>query len=226
MSKKKKIIKRIILALVSVCLAAGLGVLVLNFIVIGSTRSQVISVDEAAKLEDVDCIIVLGCGVYADGSLSPMLNDRLDVASEVYSKGTSDKLLMSGDHGTLYYNEVRAMKNYAIDNNVADSSDIFMDHAGFSTYESIFRAKAVFGAKKIVIVTNTYHLYRALYIADRLGIEAYGVGADDIYSGKSYRAGREILARDKDFVKCIYKPDPTILGDEIDIHGDGDVTND
>ena len=192
---KKKILKRIILALIAVCLATGLGVFVLNFIVIGSTRSQVISVDEAAKLEDVDCIIVLGCGVYADGSLSPMLNDRLDVASEVYSKGTSDKLLMSGDHGTMYY-------------------------------ESIFRAKAIFGAKKIVIVTNTYHLYRALYIADRLGIEAYGVGADDIYSGKSYRAGREILARDKDFVKCIYKPDPSFLGDEIDIHGDGDVTND
>jgi vancomycin permeability regulator SanA len=133
---------------------------------------------------------------------------------------------MSGDHGTPYYNEVKAMKNYVTMNNVADSSDVFMDHAGFSTYESVYRAKEVFGAKKIVIVTNTYHLYRALYIADELGIEAYGVGVDDCYSGKYTRSFRELLARDKDFIKCIFEPEPAFLGDKIDIHSDGDATND
>ena len=118
------------------------------------------------------------------------------------------------------------MKDFEINNGYAESSDIFMDHAGFSTYDSMYRAKEVFGAKKIIIISNTYHLYRALHIAESLGLEAYGVGADDTYSGKEYREFREILARDKDFLKCIFKPEPTFLGDPIDIHGDGDVTND
>ena len=102
-----------------------------------------------------------------------------------------------------------------------------MDHAGFSTYESIYRAKDIFQAKKVVIVTQKYHLYRALYIANRLGLEAYGVGADPRqYVGATYREIREILARDKDFIKCIFKPEPTYLGDTIPVSGNGDITND
>ena len=102
-----------------------------------------------------------------------------------------------------------------------------MDHAGFSTYESIYRAKDIFEAKKVVIVTQEYHLYRALYIANQLGLEAYGVGADPRqYVGATYRELREILARDKDFIKCIFKPEPTYLGDTIPVSGNGDITND
>ena len=129
-------------------------------------------------------------------------------------------------NGKIDYNEVRAMKNYMMNQGVTEESDIFMDHAGFSTYESLYRAKEIFGAKKIVIISNTYHLYRSLYIAEKLGIEAYGVGVTDKYSGKEYREFREILARDKDFLKCIFKPEPTFLGEKIDIHGDGTVTDD
>ena len=118
------------------------------------------------------------------------------------------------------------MKNFAIDKGVPSES-IFMDHAGFSSYESIYRAKEIFGAKKIVIVTQKYHLYRALYIANQLGIEAYGVGADPRqYVGATYRELREILARNKDFIKCIFKPEPTYLGDTIPVSGDGNDTND
>ena len=102
-----------------------------------------------------------------------------------------------------------------------------MDHAGFSTYESIYRAKEIFNVKKIIIVTQKYHLYRALYIANQLGIEAYGVGSDPRqYVGATYREAREILARDKDFVKCIFKPKPTYLGETIPVSGNGDITND
>ena len=133
---------------------------------------------------------------------------------------------MSGDHGREEYNEVYAMKQFAIAAGV-DSSEVFMDHAGFSTYESIYRAKEIFGADKIVIVTQDYHLSRALYIAKSLGIEAYGVAADArIYSGQLVRDLREVLARNKDFFYAGLKPEPTYLGDEISLEGSGDITND
>ena len=155
-----------------------------------------------------------------------MLEDRLLQAIDLYQNNVSSKIIMSGDHGKQDYDEVNTMKNFAIDKGVPSES-IFMDHAGFSSYESIYRAKEIFGAKKIVIVTQKYHLYRALYIANRLEIEAYGVGADPRqYVGATYRELREILARNKDFIKCIFKPEPTYLGDTIPVSGNGDITND
>ena len=133
---------------------------------------------------------------------------------------------MSGDHGTVSYDEVNTMKQYAIDAGVP-SSDVFMDHAGFSTYESVYRARDVFKAKKIIIVTQTYHLYRALYIANELGLEAYGVASDyDVYINQTQRELREVLARNKDFFTALFKPKPTYLGDAIPVSGNGDVTND
>ena len=133
---------------------------------------------------------------------------------------------MSGDHGKAEYDEVNVMKKFAIEKGVP-SEDIFMDHAGFSSYESVYRAKEIFEAKKIIIVTQKYHLYRSLYIANQLGIEAYGVASDPRkYVGAAYREAREILARNKDFVKCIFKPEPTYLGESIPVSGSGDITND
>jgi vancomycin permeability regulator SanA len=102
-----------------------------------------------------------------------------------------------------------------------------MDHAGFSTYESMYRAKEIFQAKKVIIVTQQYHLYRAIYIAESLGLEAYGVAADyRSYYGQTKRDIREVLARVKDFGTSILKPKPTYLGDAIPIWGDGNQTND
>ena len=136
------------------------------------------------------------------------------------------KLLMSGDHGRVSYDEVNAMKQFAIDRGVP-SEDVFMDHAGFSTYETMYRAKEVFAAKRVIIVTQKYHLYRAVYIAEQLGLEAYGVDSDlQSYIKQPYYNAREILARDKDFVKVIFKPKPTYLGEVIPISGSGDLTND
>ena len=138
----------------------------------------------------------------------------------------SEKLLMSGDHGRVEYDEVNAMKQYAVDRNVS-SEDVFMDHAGFSTYETVYRAKEIFGCESVIIVTQEYHLYRALYIAERLGLEAYGVATDGYdYPGQTLREMREILARNKDFLTGIIKPKPTYLGEVISIDGNGDVTND
>ena len=102
-----------------------------------------------------------------------------------------------------------------------------MDHAGFSTYETICRAKEIFGAQKVLIVTQTYHLYRAMYIAEAFGMEAYGVAAEyRTYSGQLIRDVREVLARVKDFGMAIVKPDPTYLGEAIPISGDGELTHD
>lgn len=190
-----------------------------------STKKQIIQENEYSKLSDIDCIIILGAGVWGDKP-SPMLEDRLQEGIKLYQNNVSDKIIMSGDHGRKEYDEVNLMKNYAIEKGIP-AEKIFMDHAGFSTYESIYRAKEIFGAKKVVVVTQTYHLYRALHIANSLGLEAYGVGADPRqYEGAINREIREILARDKDFVQCIFKPKPTYLGDKISLNMNGNITND
>ena len=188
--------------------------------------SDRIILSEYLPIEDFDCILVLGCKVHDSGQPSHMLRDRLMRSVELYGQGASDKILMSGDHGQVDYNEVQAMKQYAIDADIP-SEDVFMDHAGFSTYESLYRAKEVFGVNKIVVVTQEYHLYRTLYMAEKLGLEAYGVASDyNTYYGQTMRDIREVLARAKDYIQVMIKPEPTYLGEQIDIHGDGNVTND
>ena len=133
---------------------------------------------------------------------------------------------MSGDHGQKNYDEVNTMREYAINNGVP-AEDIFMDHAGFSTYESMYRAKEIFCAKNILVVTQKYHLYRALYITKQLKMTAIGIAADyRRYYGQTYRDLREVAARYKDFFKCIFKPEPTFLGKVIPVSGNGTVTVD
>lgn len=189
-------------------------------------KSRTISVEDAVKMKNIDCILVLGCLVRDDGTPSDMLRDRLNTGVTLYNLGASSKLLMSGDHGREEYNEVGAMKDYAVDAGVP-SSDVFMDHAGFSTYESVYRAKNVFKAKKILVVTQEYHLYRALYIAEKLGLEAYGVASDRYtYVGQSARDFREFLARVKDFFTVAFEPVPPDSEVSIPIFGDGNDTND
>ena len=221
-----KLWKKILLILLAVENLFLIIALCINGYVVQSTKKQILSPEDAAKLENVDCILVLGCGVRSDGSPSDMLADRLKQSITLYNSGAAPKLLMSGDHGQESYDEVNTMKQYAMDTGIP-STDIFMDHAGFSTYESIYRVRDIFEAKKIIIVTQEYHLHRALHIANALGVEAYGVSADlRSYAGQSYRDVREILARNKDFLTGIFKPKPTFLGETIPVWGDGNLTND
>ena len=204
----------------------GVALLAVDAWVVGSTKRQILTEAEAAALTDVDCIIVLGCKVWEDGTPSHMLEDRLRRGVALYKLGAAPKLLMSGDHGTAEYDEVDAMKTYAVDAGVP-SENVFMDHAGFSTYETIYRARDIFCAKKVIIVTQEYHLHRALYIARELGLEAYGVGADyRSYYGQFARDVREILARVKDVATCIFLPEPTYLGETIPVWGNGELTHD
>lgn len=221
----KRRVKRIFIVLISAAVLLAAAVFVPNFIVIKKTESKIVTIEEAAELSDVDCAVILGAGV-RDGKPTAMLRDRLLLGIDLYKSGAAKKLIMSGDHGSTDYDEVNIMKSFAVERGVPDE-DIFMDHAGFSTYETIYRAKEIFEADNIIIVSQKYHLYRGLYIAERLGIKAVGVSADlDTYRGQTKRDLREILARDKDFFKCIFKPKPTYLGDKIPVSGNGNLTND
>lgn len=216
----KKIIKYLAIILIIIILA----IFGINFYVKIVTKNKIIKESES-NIEDIDCILVLGAGIWGDKP-SPMLEDRLLQAISLYNNNVSSKIIMSGDHGKEDYDEVNIMKQFAIEKGIP-SENIFMDHAGFSSYESIYRAKEIFKVKKMIIVTQKYHLYRALYIAKQLEIEAYGVASDPRqYVGATYRELREILARNKDFVKCIFKPEPTYLGETIPVSGNGDSTND
>ena len=225
MKDRKKWLKRGILALFCLGITGGLAVFGLSSFVKNRTADKIVNETEAAKL-DADCILVLGCGVREDGTPSLMLRDRLETGVALYEAGAAPKLLMSGDHGRKDYDEVNLMKDYAMEKGIP-SEDIFMDHAGFSTYDSMVRARDIFCAKTVVIVSQEYHLYRALYLAEKLGLEAYGVPALDVnYRGQAYREFREMLARSKDFCTAVIQPQPKFLGEKIPISGNGDLTND
>ena len=214
----KKIIKYLILIFISIIIT----IIIINYYVILSTKNMI---KESNMIKNADCIIILGAGL-RDNKPSPMLEDRLLKGIESYNNGLSSKIIMSGDHTKKDHDEVNIMKEYAINNNIP-SKDIYMDHAGISTYDSIYRAKYVFKAKKIIIVTQKYHLYRALYIANKLNIEASGIKTDyKKYKGDTYRELREIIARNKDFIKCIFKPKSKYTGNTISLNGNGDITND
>lgn len=215
------IAKNAVVLLLLFALLFAITLLSLNAAIKSVTKDKILSPQTAAQLGDIDCILVLGCHVR-----SQYLADRLTTAFGLYDMGASPKLLMTGDHGREVYDEVNYMLDKAEEHGI-ERKDVFTDHAGFSTYESIYRAKEIFGAKRIVIVTQEYHLYRSLYIAEKLGIEAYGVSASlHGYGSQDYQDMRESLARMKDFFYALIKPEPTFLGESIPISGDAYPSHD
>lgn len=217
MNKKKILIILGIIVIITVLLT-----LFINIRMITSTKNQIVDISELDNINDVDAIIVLGCRVNGD-SPSLMLAKRLDKGIEVYNK-LNTKIILTGDHDEKEYDEVNVMRNYILDS--VPSEDIFLDHAGITTYDSIYRAKYIFGAKKIVIVTQRYHMYRALYLANQLDIEAVGVVADDIPQKFIMLKNeiREVLSRDKNYFKGLIKPKSKYLGEIIPLNQDGIVT--
>lgn len=197
----------------------------INVYMLEFSNRYILTVDEASEM-NFDCVLVLGAGVWGD-SPSHMLEERLNKGIEVYKTGCTNRILMSGDHGREDYDEVNVMKTFAVECG-ATANEVFMDHAGFSTYESMYRARDVFQVESVVIVTQEYHLYRAVYNARKLGLDAYGVCADGQYNYdifvKTYNNSREALARCKDFIWCILKPEPTYLGEAIPISASGELT--
>ncbi len=200
-----------------------------NFYVKISAGKRISTMDklmEGPPEEKADAVLVLGAKVKENGEMSAMLKERVDYGIEIYRLGLAKKILMSGDHGREEYDEVNTMKNYAMEQGVPPE-DIFMDHAGFSTYESMYRAREIFQVEHMIVVTQKYHLYRAIYDAKAFSMKVTGVACDQaVYHGDTYRKMREALARVKDFGYTILKPEPTFLGDVIPVSGNGNLTND
>ena len=232
MLRIKRFFLKILLAVIVIGMIAGLACILINSRVVRTTEDQIAytvrgDVEirsfalDSLKSFGADCIMVLGCGIEDEETPSPMLKDRLDVGIELYKQGVAPKLLLTGDNGTQEHNEIHVMLKYATDAGVPEK-DIFCDHAGFSTYDSMYRAGSIFNAERVMVVTQTYHQYRALYIGDKLGLEVMGVASDQqTYFGQSFRESREILARIKDFFKSMLRSKPTYGGDVIPISGSG-----
>ncbi len=188
----------------------------LIYLIIRLGSDQYITQDRE-KLPHVRTAIVLGAGVLKNGELTEILRDRMDRTLELYEKGLVDVILVTGDDGSSFYNEVNPSRNYLMSKNIP-SEHIFLDHAGFDTYSSMYRAREVFLVDKTIIVTQSFHLPRAVFIARKLGIEAYGFPSDQhTYSVKNN--ARELLANIKAVMDIVYKRVPKYLGEEIPITG-------
>ncbi|GAB6153947.1 ElyC/SanA/YdcF family protein [Desulfosporosinus burensis] len=221
----KERLKKAIFFSVLLLLLACTTVLIINQNVESVGANYIINSNDVPKAE---AILVLGAYVFPNGTVSTMLNDRLTTGYELYEQGKAPKLIVSGDHGRKDYDEVNSMKSFLKDKGVPNQ-DVFMDHAGFSTYESVYRARDIFKVQKVIIVTQEYHLKRAVYVARALGLEAYGVASDRRDYGQAMKMYnlREIAARNKDFLWTnVIKPKPTFLGDAIPVFGDGKATDD
>ena len=199
----------------------GVGVLLVCVFTVQRESRKIVALDE---LDHAQVAVVLGARVKSDGVPSDILADRLLVAIDVYHRGLVDALLLSGDDGQVEYDEVNAMRVFALDHGVA-AEDIFLDHAGFDTYDSMARASSVFGVTSAILVTQEYHLPRALYLASAFGIDAQGVVADrQTYRGMARYKARELLADVKAVIDVALHIPPKYLGEPIDITGDGEVT--
>ncbi len=232
MQKIKKWFLRLLVVLIALAMIGVLLVMLINNRVKSQTRDDILYAMQAdmeinavskQNLKDfqAECAIVLGCGIEDEETPSPMLKDRLDTGIKLYTEGIVPKILLTGDNGQVGHNEIHVMLKYTHEAGVPEN-DIFCDHAGFSTYDSMYRAADIFKVRRAIIVTQKYHEYRALYIAKKLGIEVCGVAAEqDSYFGQSYRELREILARDTDFVKAILRQKATFGGEAIPISGSG-----
>lgn len=216
-----KLLKCLIFTILTVIIT----IIITNIIIVTTTNNNILDKNSIKTIEDIDCILILGAGIRGNNP-SPMLEDRLIEGISLYQNKVSPKILASGDHMSKYYDEVNVMKDFLVGHKIP-SQDVFMDHAGISTYDSIYRAKNIFEAKKVVIVTQKYHLHRALYIAKNLGLESYGIASNPRpYRNQFIREIREYLARTKDFFKTLFKMKSTYLGENISIKSNGDITND
>ena len=192
-----KTYKKILIILGIILLTTFVYVMGINYYVKYTVMDKIKNTNE---VKDIDTIIVLGAKVYDDGRLSSMLKDRLDKTIEVYNELDIKTVVVSGDSEHKDYDETTKMKEYLINNGIPEE-DILVDIYGLSTYDSIYRLKNVYDINKSIIITQKYHLYRSLYIANSLGIDAYGIpSSGENYFGQTAREIREIIARNKDFL--------------------------
>lgn len=216
MERKKKV-KRVILTIVFILVGAALILAAMSLIVSLSPQNLIVSAD---AVKNAECIIVPGAKVNGDLP-SNTLEDRLYVAYQLYQAGKAPKILVSGDHGRPDYDEVDVMRNYLLDKGVP-AENIFMDHAGFDTYQTMKRAREIFQVKSAIVVTQDFHLPRALFLGESVGLQVQGVVSSlRVYGGEMLWTIREIPASWKACFDALFQPNPKYLGDVIPISGDG-----
>ncbi|MFA6096534.1 MAG: ElyC/SanA/YdcF family protein [Candidatus Paceibacterota bacterium] len=214
--KKTKI--KILRAVAVMFVFAAIAIISINYIEIKSSERSVYR--DIGGIETNRTAIVFGAKVRGE-NMSSMFEDRVVSALELYRARKIEKILVSGDHGRPEYDEVNAAKDYLVSNG-ADADDIFTDYAGFDTYDTLYRAKEIFGVEGAILVTQEFHLYRALFIAKSINMNVVGYASDrHDYPGKEIYSGRELFARVKAYFDVILKSKPKFLGDKIPIEGDG-----
>lgn len=190
---------------------------VLVFLIIHfQSRSYIEST--VVNLPQADTAIVLGAGINSKGELSTIFKDRIEGGIALYQAGKVKTILVSGDDGQLEYNEVNPAREYLLVRGIP-SEDIFLDHAGFDTYSSMYRARDIFLITSAIVVSQSFHVPRAVFLARNLDIEAHGLSTDQ----HSYRIKnniRELLANVKAMLNVIFNRTPKYLGEEIPITGD------
>lgn len=222
LQNKKKVIQYLMIGVLLGIVFCILVLLHSNQVVNSYSQGTIFDVED--ELPQVQAVMILGSRVYANGQMSDILKDRVDTAIEIYKRGDTPKILMSGDNGQETYDEVNTVRAYLVTQGIP-AEDIFLDHAGFDTYDSMYRARDIFKVKSLLISTQDFHLPRAIYLAQNLGIEAYGVSADrHEYIGVARSEFREKLARVKAWFNIVLKSQPKYLGEEIPITGDGRTT--
>ncbi len=211
MKKKQYIITFFLLLVFFVLL-----IFIIN-VTINKNRNNICDLNNTNK----QAALVLGARVWANGKMSDIFRDRVETGLRLYNQNKVQKILISGDHGRKDYDEVNAAKLYLLERGVL-AEDIFLDHAGFDTYDSLYRAKNIFKVTSLIVVTQNFHLPRALYIAKKIKIDACGVSADlHNYIGEKKRNRREVLANIKAWLDILVDSSPTYLGGVINITGDG-----
>jgi vancomycin permeability regulator SanA len=221
MNFSRKVFYKIFIAGLVVFVLVFVFVVLSNFLILSSGKKFIYQGDNRfANVPKAQTALVLGARVYQNGSMSPIFEDRAKVALRLYQEGKVQKILVSGDHGRKNYDEVNAAKEFFLDNGVP-GEDVFLDHAGFDTYDSLYRARAVFQAESLIVCTQDFHLPRAVYIGRKLGLEVYGISADlQPYLGSQRWELRENAARVKAFVNALFKVKPKFLGPAIPLSGE------
>ncbi|WP_291288005.1 ElyC/SanA/YdcF family protein [Flavobacterium sp.] len=205
---------------------AILGLIIIvsvNLYVKSSTRDLIYP--SATQLPKNEVGIIFGAGINGDQP-SKYLKDRLDAGILLYQTHKIDKILLSGDNGRDEHDELTVMKNYCYQHGV-DTTKIYVDYAGFDTYSTMFRAKSIFNVKSATLVSQEYHLNRAVYIGQKLGVQSVGFSANEgEYLGYKYVTFREYGSIFKAFFDVLRNREPRFLGNPIDINGVSNYSKD
>lgn len=211
-----------LLGIIGLALAGTVTAIIINQDILSRTKPHIFA--ELENIPNSQAALILGARVYTNGNMSDILADRSIKALELYQDKKVEKILVSGDHGTVDYDEVKVVRDFLLQNDIPEE-DIFLDHAGFDTYDSLYRAKHIFQVETLIVVTQEFHLPRAVYIGQSLGIETYGYIADrQTYLAARWNNLRESLARIKAFLDVSTNAQPKFLGEAIPITGDGRAT--